>query len=104
MSLFPQSLHRRLGIVFLVSAVFLFIGGMVLTGSNSPSSGSLLCWMGCFVSTCLAMLMALLDLRAIRKSWIEQHKDLLRTSLSEILAARKDEEKGATHEESESGG
>lgn len=57
--------------------------------TNYRSIGAVLCWLGCFVSTFLAMLMALLDIRAIRKSWIEQHRNLVATSLSDIATAKK---------------
>lgn len=79
--LITRSRRRKLGIVFLVSAALFYVLGEFLYRHGAGPTAAVLCWTGCFVSAGLAMVMAILDVREIRRNWVEQQRALLRESL-----------------------
>jgi membrane protein implicated in regulation of membrane protease activity len=80
-----QDTRRRwLGVFFLAAALaMLVVGQTVLKESLSPRA-FLAYWLACFVFTCLAILVALLDFSAIRRRTRQEHRDMFHDTLQQI--------------------
>lgn len=81
-----KTLRRRFGILCIVVAIAMLIAGeTVLKGWLDQSAVLLLCyWMGCFVLTGLAALVAVIDAARVRQESREEQRALLEDALREI--------------------
>ncbi|MHB8521732.1 MAG: hypothetical protein ACYDH9_13365 [Limisphaerales bacterium] len=85
----PATARRRwFGALFLVLAAGLLIWGQTLLKPHLHGSVFILYWLACFVFTGLAMFMALLDIRAMRRQTRQARRDLIERTLLEIEAER----------------
>ncbi len=76
--------RRWLGALVLAAAVgMLVVGETALKGRLDPLS-LFLYWMACLVLTGLAVLIALLDVRSLRRKSREAERDLISTTLKDI--------------------
>lgn len=71
------SLRRRLGALFLLLAGCMLVLGFTWAEPWLRGGVFVLYWLTCFVFTGLAMLMALIDVRSIRKSARREQQELL---------------------------
>ncbi|MBU6401845.1 MAG: hypothetical protein KGS61_16125, partial [Verrucomicrobia bacterium] len=85
----PVTARRRwFGTLFLALAAGLLIWGQTWLKPYLRGVVFLGYWLACFVFTGLAMLIALLDLRAMRRQTRQQQRDLIERTLLEIEAER----------------
>lgn len=88
----PADARRRwFGVFFLIVAGGMLIWGQTVLKSRLDGAGFIIYWLICFCFTGLAMLTALLDIRALRRRTRDQHRDLFRHTLEEIEDEKKDE-------------
>ena len=80
----PVDVRRRWwGTLFLTIAAGLLIWGQTILKSSLTGATFLVYWAACFIFTGLAILTALLDMRAVRKHVHKDHRKLLERALSE---------------------
>lgn len=85
----PATARRRwFGTLFLVLAAGLLIWGQTLLKPYLHGSVFVLYWLGCFVFTGLAMFVALLDIRAMRRQTRRAQRELIERTLLEIETER----------------
>ncbi len=78
----PADARRRwFGAFFLIMAAGMLVWGETLLKPHLKGRVFVLYWIGCFLFTGLAILVALLDMRAIRRRTIEQQRELIEKSL-----------------------
>ena len=87
-----RGLRRALGLFLLGAAVIMVIVGSRIKGHASPES-MLLYWITVFLLLFLTLLVALLDIRAIRQDFKVQKKALFVTTFSDEEFRRKIREK-----------
>jgi hypothetical protein len=80
--------RRRCGVFFLVMAAGLLIGGQTLLKGRLTGWAFVFYWGACFWFTGLAMLIALLDVRAVRRDVEEEHRHLLKRIFEEPVASK----------------
>jgi hypothetical protein len=80
--------RRRYGAFFLVLAAGLLIGGQTLLKSRLTGWVFVFYWGACFLFTGLAMLAALLDVRAVRRDVEEEHHHLVKRIFEEPVARK----------------
>ena len=85
-----QARRRWFGVFFLMMAAGMLIWGETLLKPMLRGTGFVIYWLACFGFTVLAMLTALLDLRAVRRRTRDQHEDLLQHVFDERKARRKE--------------
>jgi hypothetical protein len=76
--------RRWFGLFFLVVAATLLIWGQTLLRPRLEGLVFLFYWMVCFIMTGLAILTAILDLRATRRRSREERRDLLERTWRDI--------------------
>lgn len=75
----PADARRRwFGACFLIIAAGMLVWGQTFLKPHLDGLGFVLYWMACLGFTGLAMLTALLDIRAVRRRTREQQRDLIR--------------------------
>jgi flagellar biosynthesis/type III secretory pathway M-ring protein FliF/YscJ len=80
----PGDARRRwFGALFLALAGGMLIWGQTVLKPHLTRWGFLIYWLACFALTGLAILVALLDLRAVRRSIREQQKAMLERALTD---------------------
>ena len=80
----PVDARRRWwGTFFLTMAAGLLIWGQTVLKTTLTGAGFLLYWAFCFLFTGLAILTALLDVRAVRRQIHKDHRKLVERALSE---------------------
>jgi hypothetical protein len=79
-----MSRRRRFGVVVLAVALVLLIAGETVLKGRLGRVGFILYWMTCFICTGLAMVAALLDVRALQSRIREEQRDLVKDTLKEI--------------------
>jgi hypothetical protein len=90
--------RRWLGVIFLGIAVLVLIAGETVWNARLRSLGFLVLWLvTCLVFTCLAVLMALLEVSAVRRRTREEQRALLEDTIREI--ARQKEAKSGDRPE-----
>ena len=80
--------RRRYGVLFLVLAAGLLIGGQTLLKLRLTGWAFVFYWGACFLFTGLAMLTALLDARAVRRDVEEEHHHLVKRIFEEPVARK----------------
>jgi hypothetical protein len=76
--------RRWLGILVLVAALGMLIAGETVLDNRLKGLGFLGYWFGCFILTALAIVIAFVDARAVRRQSRRQEKELLENALKEI--------------------
>ena len=75
--------RRRYGVCFLALAAGMLIGGTTALKPLLKGLAFLMYWGACFVFTGLAMITALLDVRAVRRDVYEEQRHLIKRMLDE---------------------
>ena len=76
--------RRWFGLLFLALAAGMLIWGETVLKPHLNGVGFLLYWLSCFVVTGLAIITALLDMRATRRRIQEEQRDLLERTWKDI--------------------
>ena len=84
MALDATARRRWFGAVVLVAALAMLICGETVLKEKLGNLTFTCYWLLCFGFTCLAMLVALLDARALRRRTSWEHRDLFEATLKEI--------------------
>src|SRR6185503_10791356 len=84
----PADARRRWwGTLFLTMAAAFLIWGQTLLQPYLNGVGFLLYWFLCFVFTMLAIFIAFLDMRAVRRHLHRQHREMVERAISEAQEA-----------------
>ncbi len=75
--------RRWFGAFFLIIAVGMLIWGQTVLEPHLKGVGFLLYWFGCFLVTIFAIVIALLDVRAMRRYSREEQRDLIERTLKQ---------------------
>lgn len=75
---------RWLGALFLIVAASMLIWGQTVLKPYLAGMGYVVYWLFCFGFTGLAMLIALLDMRAVRRQLREQHLHMIQRTLTDV--------------------
>jgi hypothetical protein len=90
-----DALRRWFGLLFLALASGMVIWGNTILHPHLHGAGFIIFWFLCFLFTLGAILLALLDIRAIRhRSRLEQ-RELIDRALRETIHTTPDEEEGS---------
>ena len=89
--------RRWFGAIVLIAAMLMLIAGETVLQGRLKDFGFLLYWTLCFGFTCLAILIAFLDVRALGRRTRQEHHDLLESTLKEIQTDARDKRKGKTN-------
>ena len=88
----PADARRRwFGTLFLIVAGGMLIWGQTLLKPHLRDLAFVIYWLVCLVFTGLAMVTALLDVRAVRRRTRDQQRELFRHTLDDIKSDKKDE-------------
>jgi len=85
-----RRLCRWLAAIFLGAALAMLIAGQTLLRDRLSRLGFIFFWLGCFIFTCLAMSLALLDAAVTRRRAREEQRAFFEQTFSDIAR-----EKGA---------
>jgi membrane protein implicated in regulation of membrane protease activity len=92
----PVDARRRwFGVFFLMVAAAMLIWGQTVLEPHLKRMGFVLYWLVCLLFTVLAMVTALLDVRAVRRRTRDQHRNLIRHTLEEIESEENDKPGGS---------
>ena len=83
MSTFADARRRWYGAFFLVLAGGMLVWGQTWLQRYLTGWSFVVYWTACFVLTALAMVVALLDMRAVRQRTQQEHRKLLRHMFTE---------------------
>lgn len=81
--------RRVLGAVFLSLAVLMLVAGQTILQGRLGNLATLIYWLFCMVFTVLAMMIALVDLRAVRRSTRQAQRDMLQGMVKDIADEQK---------------
>ncbi|MFM1769059.1 MAG: hypothetical protein RJA22_1588 [Verrucomicrobiota bacterium] len=88
MSRAADARRRWLGLFFLAGAAALLVAGQTLLRPHLQGLGFAFYWLACFGFTSAALLIALVDLRAVRRRLLEEHRaqqaELLRRTFADL--------------------
>jgi len=84
MALDATARRRWFGAMVLVAALAMLICGETVLKGKLGNLTFICYWLLCLGFTCLAMLVALLDARALRRRTSREHRDLFEATLKEI--------------------
>jgi hypothetical protein len=84
MALDATARRRWLGAIALVVALAMLVCGQTVLKERLRNLTFVCYWLVCFGFTCLAILVALLDARALRRRTSQEHLDLFEATLKEI--------------------
>jgi len=76
--------RRLLGVTFLGVALAMLIGGETVFKDRLGKTAFLAYWLGCFVFTFMAIVVALLDFRALQRRIRHEQRNLFQSTLNEI--------------------
>ena len=76
--------RRWCGAIFLLAALAMLVAGETVLRDRLGKIGFVVFWMACFVFTCLALLIALIDAAVVRRRAREEHRQFLEQTLQEI--------------------
>lgn len=85
MGLNATARRRWLGASVLAAAVLMLVVGLTALWGRLTNLGFLVYWLACIGLTCLAMLIAFLDARALRERTRREERALLETTLKDIV-------------------
>jgi hypothetical protein len=74
--------RRWFGVFFLILAVGMLIWGQTVLEPHLKGVVYLIYWFGCFLMTLIAIVIALLDVRALRRHSREEQRELIERTLS----------------------
>jgi hypothetical protein len=86
MALDATARRRWFGVIALAAALAMLLGGQTVLKEKLKNLMFVCYWMVCFGFTCLAILVALWDARALRRRTSREHRDLFEATLKEIEA------------------
>ena len=89
MALDATARRRWFGALVLLAALAMLICGQTVLKAKLQGLAFLLYWLACFALTGLAVLIALLDVRALQRRIRQEHRDLFATTLTEIESQAK---------------
>ena len=75
--------RRWFGVFFLIVAVGMLIWGQTVLEPHLKGVIYLIYWFACFLMTLIAIVIALLDVRALRRHSREEQRDLIERTLGE---------------------
>jgi len=78
--------RRWLGAFFLLAAMVMLVAGETTTGKRLEGALFILYWLACFGFAALAMLVAVFDVRALRREIHAEQQAMLRNVMKEIEA------------------
>jgi hypothetical protein len=76
--------RRWFGVICLLAALVMLLCGETVLKEKLRNLTFVFYWLVCFGFTCLAILVALLDARALRRRTSQEHLDLFKAALKEI--------------------
>ena len=88
--------RRWLGAIYLALALGMLIAGQTVLRNSFGPVGFVIFWLVCLVFTCLAILVAFLDLSAVRRRTREEQRDLIENTLKEIARQKEARAKKAS--------
>ena len=80
--------RRGLGLLFLAAALGMLVMGLTVLSRRLEGWTFLIYWLGCFVFTLAAMLVAFVDLWAIRQRTRDEQRDLIQQTLEDADEAQ----------------
>jgi len=86
MELTATARRRWFGALALLSALVMLIAGQTVLKGGLGDMAFLVYWLACFGFTGLALLMALIDMRAVQNRTRQEQKKLIENTLKEIQA------------------
>ena len=89
MALDATARRRWFGVIALAAALVMLLCGETVLKEKLKNLTFVCYWLVCFSFTCLAILVALLDARALRRRTSREHRDLFEATLKEIEAKAK---------------
>ncbi|MDB6122541.1 MAG: hypothetical protein JWQ71_1534 [Pedosphaera sp.] len=94
---YSRDIRRRLaGMVFLTIAAGMLIVGQTVLKPHLQQANFIFYWMVCFLFTGLTLVVALLDLRSIRRRSQDEQKRLIKSTLLDVV---EDENGGVSADE-----
>jgi hypothetical protein len=94
----PADARRRWwGTFFLTMAAGLLIWGQTLLKPYLNGVGFLFYWFLCFVFTVIAIFIALLDMRAVRRHLHQQNREIVERAISEAKKASREKSHQSKH-------
>src|SRR5262245_6806973 len=92
----PQTRRRWVGGGFLVAALAMLVAGETVLKNRLEPIGFILFWLACLVCTCAAIMVALVDLSAVRRRTREEQRALLESTVQEIARQKELKEKAGS--------
>jgi membrane protein implicated in regulation of membrane protease activity len=87
---FDATARRRwLGALVLLTALGMLVAGETILKGKLENLAFLFYWLGCLAFTCLAIVIAFLDARALRRQTRDAQHDLFKATLKQIEAEAK---------------
>ena len=93
-----QTFRRWFGGIFLVAALTMLIAGQTVLKDRFGPVGFVLFWCACLICTSAAIVMALLDLSAVRRRTRDEQRALFESTLQEIARQKELKRKPTTDE------
>ena len=84
MALDATARRRWFGVIALAAALAMLLGGQTLLKEKLKNLTFVCYWLVCFGFTCLAILVALWDARALRRRTSREQRELFEATLEEI--------------------
>jgi hypothetical protein len=84
MALDATTRRRWFGALVLLAALVMLICGQTVLNAKLQGLAFILYWLACFALRGLAVLIALLDVRALQRRIRQEHRDLFATTLTKI--------------------
>jgi hypothetical protein len=95
MGLNATARRRWAGVVVLGAALTMLLAGETVLKNQLKDFGFLIYWLVCFGFTCLAIIIAFLDLRALGLRTRREQRDLLENTLNKIQSDAENKQKKA---------
>jgi membrane protein implicated in regulation of membrane protease activity len=90
MNINPNQPSRRAGLIFLILACVMLLLGLTVFGKSLTGLGFLAYWLGCLALTLTAMLMAVREMREIRRQNREEKIGLMEQAFDGVTAEVKE--------------
>jgi len=84
----PDKFRRWSGGVYLATAIGMLIAGLTVLQDRLSGLAFAIYWLICMLLTFLSLMIALLDVRAVRRQSRQQQNDLMRQMISNVERAR----------------